>query len=86
MCGYFEKRNHEANEEVRELDFSEIAFVSEDEKEEFDLNRVRLIYGRRLKCPRCESPMGMSSGLAYCSECNWDSINNLRGEEMSWDA
>ena len=86
MCGYFEKRNHETNEEVRELDFSEVVFVSEDEKAELDSSRVRLIYGRRLKCPRCESPVSMLSGLAYCSECNWDSINYLTGEEMLWDA
>jgi hypothetical protein len=86
MCGYFEKRNHEANEEVRELDFSEVVFVSEDEKEEFDLNRVRLVYGRRQRCPRCDSPVGMLSGLPYCSECNWDSINYLNREDKSWDA
>ncbi len=38
------------------------------------------------RCPRCQARTRVSSSHPYCTDCNWDSLDELRLHADKWTA
>jgi len=70
MNGYYWPSFREAIDGIDWIDFSQIEFISDDEK--FPKNFLGPPNFYIHECPRCKSKKKLMDPIPHCPSCNWD--------------
>lgn len=76
MDGHLRPKDDVLKKRFHPLRLDECELVSDD-----DVNILYPRFGYKQKCHRCGAILKISSGAAYCSECNWDSLTDVIQEK-----